>query len=270
MLAGMQAWNSDYHFLYVDINGTGPALRRGRATGQARDLDRARRRRPRARRGPRARLERAHERAPARGRARGRGRQTRASLGLPEAVIVDGRDPANYVVAPEDGIFEALLEPPAEVKAGDPVARLWFPDTPGRPPGGAARAARRRARRDPRDPGDRGRRRRLHDRPADRRGGRSPERHLQLHALPVRRRHAGRHAAGRDLRPLLGRRDARHRRGRPPAVRRHGRRVRAARRRRADAGARRGRPRLVPARARRAASCARRSWSAPGWTRRRC
>ena len=60
--------------------------------------------------------------------------QTRASLGRPDAVILDGRDPANYVIAPEDGIFEGLLEPPAQVRAGDPVARLWFPDTPGRPP----------------------------------------------------------------------------------------------------------------------------------------
>ena len=60
--------------------------------------------------------------------------QTRASLGKPDAVILDGRDPANYVIAPEDGIFEGLLEPPAAVRAGDPVARLWFPDTPaGRP-----------------------------------------------------------------------------------------------------------------------------------------
>ena len=54
-------------------------------------------------------------------------------------------------------------------------------------------------------------------------------------------------AAGRDLCPLLGRRDARRRRGRPPAVRRDGRGLRADRRRRADPGARRGRPRLVPA-----------------------
>ncbi len=60
--------------------------------------------------------------------------QTRASLGKPDAVILDGRDPANYVIAPEDGIFEGLLEPPAPVRAGDPVARMWFPDTPGRPP----------------------------------------------------------------------------------------------------------------------------------------
>ena len=35
--------------------------------------------------------------------------QTRASLGLPPAVIIDGRDPRNIVVSPEDGMFEALL-----------------------------------------------------------------------------------------------------------------------------------------------------------------
>ena len=50
----------------------------------------------------------------------------------------------------------------------------------------------------------------------------------------------------------LGGRDARRGRGRPPPVRRHGRRLRAARRGRADAGAGRGRPRLVPAHAGRA------------------
>jgi predicted deacylase len=60
--------------------------------------------------------------------------QTRASLGLPDAVILDGRDPANYVILEEDGIFEGLIEPGTAVGAGDPVARLWFPDTPDRPP----------------------------------------------------------------------------------------------------------------------------------------
>jgi hypothetical protein len=36
--------------------------------------------------------------------------QTRASLGLPPAVIIDGRDPGNIVVSPEDGMFEVMLE----------------------------------------------------------------------------------------------------------------------------------------------------------------
>ena len=36
---------------------------------------------------------------------------TRASLGLPDAVILDGRDTTNYVIAEEAGLFEGLLEP---------------------------------------------------------------------------------------------------------------------------------------------------------------
>jgi hypothetical protein len=50
------------------------------------------------------------------------------------ATILDGRDPANYVIAEEDGIFEGLLEPGAAVTAGDPVGRLWFPDRLDREP----------------------------------------------------------------------------------------------------------------------------------------
>jgi predicted deacylase len=79
MLEGMEAWCSDWHYLYIEV-------------------------------------------------------QTRASLGLPPAVILDGRDPANIVVSPEDGLFEALLEPGDPVSAGEPVGRLWFIDRPDRPP----------------------------------------------------------------------------------------------------------------------------------------
>ena len=46
----------------------------------------------------------------------------------------DGRDPANIVVSPEDGLFEALVEPGAAVAADEPVGRLWFSDRPERPP----------------------------------------------------------------------------------------------------------------------------------------
>ena len=59
---------------------------------------------------------------------------TRASLGLPDAVILDGRDATNYVIAEETGLFEGLLEPGAAVRAGDPVGRLWFPDRAERDP----------------------------------------------------------------------------------------------------------------------------------------
>jgi predicted deacylase len=133
MLAGMQAWNSDYHFLYIDVNGSGLLPVEAEDQGKLVITTEL---------GGGGRVPAAvHELAWSGltnvlrhvGVLEGEV-QTRASLGKPDAVILDGRDPANYVIAPEDGIFEGLLEPPAQVKAGDPVGRLWFPDTPGRPP----------------------------------------------------------------------------------------------------------------------------------------
>ena len=167
MLAGMQAWNSDYHFLYIDVNGTGllpvEAEDQGKLviTTELGGGGRVPARRARAR------LERPDERAPARRPARGRGADA-GSLGKPDAVILDGRDPANYVIAPEDGIFEGLLEPPA-TGAGRRPGRAPLVPGHARPAArGAARAARRRARCDPLDSGNGGGRRSLHDRPADR------------------------------------------------------------------------------------------------------
>jgi predicted deacylase len=133
MLRGMQAWNSDWHFLYIDVNGTG--LLPVEAEGQGKVVITTEL-------GGGGRVP-----APVHALAwsgllnvlRHVGVlagevQTRASLGLPDAVILDGRDPANYVVVEEDGIFEGLLEPGDAVRAGDPVARLWFPDRPERAP----------------------------------------------------------------------------------------------------------------------------------------
>jgi predicted deacylase len=60
--------------------------------------------------------------------------ETRDSLGLPPAQILDGRDPENYVNADEPGFWESLLEAGDAVRAGDPVGRLWFPDRPDRHP----------------------------------------------------------------------------------------------------------------------------------------
>ncbi len=133
MLAGMQAWNSDWHFLYIDVNGTGllPVEAEeqgkivittelgggGRVPAPVHDLAWS------------GLTNVLRQQGALAGEA-----QTRASLGLPEAVILDGRDPANYVICEEDGIYEGLLEPGEAVSEGDPVARLWFPDTPDREP----------------------------------------------------------------------------------------------------------------------------------------
>ena len=49
------------------------------------------------------------------------------------AVILDGRNPETIVVSPEDGMWEAMLEPGDAVREGEPVGRLWFIDRPDRP-----------------------------------------------------------------------------------------------------------------------------------------
>ncbi len=133
MLRGMQAWNSDFHFLYIDVNGTG--LLPVEAEGQGKVVITTEL-------GGGGRVPAAvHALAWSGltnvlrhvGVLEGEA-QTRASLGLPDAVILDGRDPANYVIAEEDGIFEGLLEPGATVREGDPVGRLWFPERIDRAP----------------------------------------------------------------------------------------------------------------------------------------
>jgi predicted deacylase len=48
-------------------------------------------------------------------------------------VILDGRNPETIVVSPEDGMWEAMLEPGDAVREGEPVGRLWFIDRPDRP-----------------------------------------------------------------------------------------------------------------------------------------
>src|SRR5262249_30561640 len=126
-------WNSDHHFLYIDVNGTGllpveaenqgkivittelggggrvPALVHELAwSGLANVLRHV-------------------------GVLEGEG-QTRESLGKRPAGLIDGRDPANYVIVDEAGLWEGLIEPGATVRAGDAVGRLWFPDAPSRPP----------------------------------------------------------------------------------------------------------------------------------------
>ena len=60
--------------------------------------------------------------------------ETRASMGLPDAVILDGRDPAGYIPAPESGLFETMVDPGDEVFAGQTVGRIHFIERPERRP----------------------------------------------------------------------------------------------------------------------------------------
>jgi N-alpha-acetyl-L-2,4-diaminobutyrate deacetylase len=129
MLEAMQAWNSDYHFLYVDVNGTG--LLPVEAENQGKIV-------VTTELGGGGRVP-----APVHALAWSGLLNVLRHVGVlegdavrrdPPAVILDGRDQSNYVICEEDGIFEGLLEPGAEVRAGDPVARVWDPDRLDRAP----------------------------------------------------------------------------------------------------------------------------------------
>jgi N-alpha-acetyl-L-2,4-diaminobutyrate deacetylase len=129
MLEGMQAWNSDYHFLYIDVNGNGLLPVEAEDQGKVVITTEL---------GGGGRVP-----APVHELAWSGLTNVLRHVGVLEgevvrrdtpAVILDGRDQRNYVIVDEDGIFEGLLEPGAAVQAGDPVARLWFPDRLDREP----------------------------------------------------------------------------------------------------------------------------------------
>ena len=133
MLEGMEAWLSDWHFLYIDVNGTGLLPVEAESQGKIVITTEL---------GGGGRVPAPVHRLAWNGLnnvLRHVGAlegevQTRASLGLPPAVILDGRNPDTIVLSPEDGMFEAMLEPGDPVSAGEPVGRLWCIDRPDRAP----------------------------------------------------------------------------------------------------------------------------------------
>jgi N-alpha-acetyl-L-2,4-diaminobutyrate deacetylase len=133
MLEGMEAWLSDWHYLYIDVNGTGLLPVEAENQGKiviTTELGGGGRVPAPIHRLAWSGLNNVLRHV---GVLEGEV-QTRASLGLPPAVILDGRDPDTIVLAPEDGMFEAVLEPGDPVSEGEPVGRLWFIDRPDRPP----------------------------------------------------------------------------------------------------------------------------------------
>ena len=129
----MLAWNSDYHFLYIDVNGIGLLPVEAENMGKTVITTEL---------GGGGRVPAfVHQLAWSgltnvlrhSGVLKGKA-ETRESLGLPPAIIIDGRDGSNYVNTDEPGFWEAMLEPGDPVKEGQPVGRLWFPATPERSP----------------------------------------------------------------------------------------------------------------------------------------
>lgn len=142
MVEAMEAWNSDFHFLYTSAGNYLPneAERQGRVVVTT-EL------------GGSTRIPVAVQELAWTGltnvlRHVGvlEGKPvTRASLGLPPAVIVDCRFDDGHVgdvgsglhdkiVSPATGLFEVLVEPGSAVSEGQPLGRVWSPHDPTLPP----------------------------------------------------------------------------------------------------------------------------------------
>lgn len=129
MIDAMLSWNADYHMSYAGVGGTGllpaEAERQGKLvvttemggggffTRAVLDV---------AERGLRNVLRHL-------GILEGEV-ETRASLGLPETVILRSTGPENYALAPASGLFETCVHPGDAVVAGQVVGRLHFPERP--------------------------------------------------------------------------------------------------------------------------------------------
>jgi len=59
---------------------------------------------------------------------------TRASLGRPEPVLLMATELDNYLLAPESGLFETLVDLGQRVEVGEPVGRIHFLERPDREP----------------------------------------------------------------------------------------------------------------------------------------
>jgi predicted deacylase len=133
MAAGMFAWNTDHHLIYVDIAGSGllpsEAERQGK-TVVTTELGgggySSARNHGIARRGLANVLRHVGVLA---GEV-----ETRSSMGLADAVLLDGRETSNYLLAPESGLWETLFDPGDVVAAGQPVGRIHFVERPEREP----------------------------------------------------------------------------------------------------------------------------------------
>jgi predicted deacylase len=133
MVDGMLAWNTDYHVVYIDIAGTGllvgEAERQGKVVVST-ELGGGGHVTASTHRVARSGLENALRRfgvlagVPV----------TRAELGLPPPTIVRATEVENYLLAPESGVWETLVDLGETVEAGQPVGRIHFLERPDRAP----------------------------------------------------------------------------------------------------------------------------------------
>ena len=128
MLDGMLAWNSDWHYLYIDVAGSG--LLPVEAENQGKTVITTEL-------GGGGHVTAAVHRLAESGLTNVL-RQVgvlRGEVAPPRnGTILDGRDPANYVFAPESGLFETLVGLGDDVEQGQLVGRIHFLERPDREP----------------------------------------------------------------------------------------------------------------------------------------
>ncbi len=133
MIEGMLAWNTDQHFIYIDIAGSGLLTREaerqgkivvstelgggGHVTAEIHHL---------AQEGLKNVL-RHFKVLP--GEA-----MTRSTLGLPPSIILRATHEDNYLMAAESGYFEVLVRLGQRVETGEPVGLIYFLERPDRSP----------------------------------------------------------------------------------------------------------------------------------------
>lgn len=133
MVDAMLAWNTDWCCVYIDIAGTGLLV--GEAERQGKTV-------VSTELGGGGHVTAAIHRLAASGLANvlrhagvleGEAR-TRASLGLPEQRLLLATELDDYLLAPESGLFETLVDLGQSVSAGEPVGRIHFLERPDRRP----------------------------------------------------------------------------------------------------------------------------------------
>lgn len=133
MVEGMLAWNTDWCCVYIDVAGGGLLVGEAEAQGKvvvSTELGGGGHVTAAIHRLARSGLTNVLRRFEViEGEA-----TTRASLGLPEPRLLMATDVDDYVLAPESGLFETLVDLGQTVEPGDLVGRIHFLERPDRAP----------------------------------------------------------------------------------------------------------------------------------------
>jgi N-alpha-acetyl-L-2,4-diaminobutyrate deacetylase len=133
MVDGMLAWNTDWCCVYIDIAGTGLLV--GEAERQGKTVISTEL-------GGGGHVTAAIHRLAADGLANVLRHEgvlagevvTREALGRPDPTILMATDEDDYLLAPESGLFETLVDLGQAVERGEPLGRIHFLERPDREP----------------------------------------------------------------------------------------------------------------------------------------